>query len=139
MRKIIIAVAVLSLAIIACEKKSSEPATDKPAAAPAQPAAAPAQPAAAPAQPAEVACCDAISGMSVCVDFPSKSVADAECGSFEGKVLATACPTDGLAGSCKLPTGATRHYYNRGGSPNDTEYSKNHCANAMGGTFTPPK
>jgi hypothetical protein len=139
MRTIIIAVAVLSLTFVACEKKSTEGATDNPAAAPAQPAAAPAQPAAAPAQPAEVACCDAIAGMSVCVDFPSKSAADAECASFEGTVKIAACPTDGLAGSCKLSTGATRNYYKTGGSPNDTDYAKGHCANAMGGTFTPPK
>lgn len=119
----------VAVGLFACEKPTAATG-DEPTAAAAEVA----KPAAAKPE----ACCDAIDGMSVCVDFPSKATASAECGSFEGKVKDATCPKDGLAGSCKLSSGAIRHYYTKGGMPNDTTYAQAHCKNAMAGNFTPP-
>ena len=87
---------------------------------------------AAPAVP--VAHCDAIDGMSTCVDFMDKATAEAECGSFEGTVADGACPAEARTGRCQLKDGNIRNYYSSGEMPNDAEYAAAHCKNAMGGS-----
>jgi hypothetical protein len=95
--------------------------------------------AAASAEPMKVeASCDAIEGMSTCMDYTSKAAATAGCGSFEGKVVDGACPSAGRVVACKLNDGNVRNYYKTGGSPNEQDYAKGHCENAMGGTVVVP-
>ena len=82
--------------------------------------------------------CDAIEGLSVCVEFTDQSKADAACPDFKGKVAAGGCPTDKLSGSCAYD-GKVRKYYKAGGSPQGASYAEKHCAKAMKGTFTASK
>ena len=94
---------------------------------------------AAAAEPMKVeASCDAIEGMSTCMDYASKAAATAGCGSFEGKVVDRPCPAEGRVVACKLEDGNVRNYYKTGGSPNEEAYAKGHCKNAMGGTEVTP-
>lgn len=84
---------------------------------------------------ADRAHCDAIQGLSVCVEYASQPEAEADCVSFDGAVHGGACPSEGLSGSCEHD-GKTRKYYQTGGSPNDPDYAERHCKNAMAGSFT---
>jgi len=79
--------------------------------------------------------CDAITEMSVCVEYSSKEDADADCVSFDGTVGTGGCPSADLVGSCEHD-GKARKYYKTGGSPQTGTYAEKHCKNAMAGTFT---
>ncbi|MEO1272155.1 MAG: hypothetical protein AAFX99_29010, partial [Myxococcota bacterium] len=44
--------------------------------------------------------CNAIEGLSVCVEYTDEAKAKAACPNFKGKVATGACPDDKLSGSC---------------------------------------
>jgi hypothetical protein len=90
-------------------------------------------------EPMKVAAsCDAIEGMSVCMDYETKVAASSGCPSFEGKVKDGACPAEGRVVACKQKDGSVRNYYKTGGSPHELAYAQKHCKNAMGGTEIKP-
>jgi hypothetical protein len=80
--------------------------------------------------------CDAIAGMSTCLEYGDRASADADCNSFDGKVGDGPCPTGGLVGTC-VHDGKNRKYYDSGGNPSDADYAGKHCRNALAGVFTP--
>jgi hypothetical protein len=120
--RIILLVSVIAALCTGCDEKKGA----------ATPAGAEPKAAVAPA-PTIVAHCDAIEGMSTCMDFETEAKANSECASFEGVVAKGACPKAGQSGRCVLPSGDIRNYYSTGGSPNTAEYAKGHCKNSMGG------
>ncbi|MEL6344371.1 MAG: hypothetical protein AAFV53_14735 [Myxococcota bacterium] len=81
--------------------------------------------------------CDAISSLSVCIQYDSRDAANASCPDFKGQVSDGACPTEQQSGSC-AHDGKVRNYYKSGGSPQGTSYAERHCTQALSGTFTAP-
>lgn len=80
--------------------------------------------------------CDAIKGISTCMDYATLEEAKTDCPSFDGKVSPTPCTAAGLSGSCAIDGKGVRRYYSTGAMPSTPDYAKAHCANAMAGTFT---